>query len=150
MVALFKSMIIRSEAAFRIIVAILALIPISAGAAGVVYGLSFPGFAVMAAKADAVSHFRFLSGTFIAMGLTYWTVALGLGNWLSRFQLLAGLTIAGGLSRGASLFVDGLPSVGHLFGLGMELLVVPALLLWSLRLPAKNCPARHSSKSAPR
>lgn len=127
-------MIDNSPRLFRIIVAILALIPISAGGAGVMYGLSFPGFVVVTANADAASHFRFLSGIFLAMGLAYWTVAIDLGNWLSRFQLLAALTIAGGVARGASLFADGAPSVGHLLGLGMELLVVPAMLLWSLRL----------------
>jgi hypothetical protein len=120
--------------AFRIIVANLALIPISAGAAGVIFGLSFPGFEVQVQNPDASSHFRFLSGIFLAMGLAYWTVALGLGDWLARFQFLAVLTIAGGLARGVSLFVDGTPSLGHQIGLGMELIIVPMLFFWSIRL----------------
>ena len=122
--------------AFRIVVAILALIPVSAGIAGVFFGLSFPGFVVVDASADAQSHFRFLSGIFLAMGLAYWAVALGRGNWLARFQLLAILTMAGGVARLVSLLVDGTPSLGHQLGLGMELIVLPALLLWSRRLHA--------------
>lgn len=101
---------------------------------GVIFGLSFPGFEVQGGNPDALSHFRFLSGIFLAMGLTYWTVALGLGNWLSRFRLLAALTIAGGLARAVSLAIDGLPSPGHQIGLGMELMVFPLLFLWSLRI----------------
>jgi hypothetical protein len=124
----------RSVLAFRIIVAVLALIPIGAGAAGMVYGLSFPGFDVSVANPDAQSHFRFLSGVFFAMGLAYWSVALGIGNWLQRFQLLAMLTIVGGLARLVSLASDGAPSIGHQIGLGMELIAVPLLLVWSVRL----------------
>ena len=125
-----------SATAFRIVVAVLALIPISAGIAGAIFGLSFPGFDVVEASADGQSHFRFLSGIFLAMGLAYWTVALGSGNWHARFQLLAVLTMAGGVARLVSLFVDGTPSLGHQLGLGMELIVVPTLLLWSRRLHA--------------
>ncbi len=124
----------RSQLVFRCIVAVLALIPISAGAAGVLLGLSFPGFELEAENADAASHFRFLSGIFLAMGLAYWGVGLGIGEYLCRFQLLAMLTFAGGLARLASLWLDGIPSTGHLIGLAMELTVVPLLYLWSRRL----------------
>jgi hypothetical protein len=120
--------------AFRCIVAVLALIPIGAGAVGVVMGLSFPGFELTTQNADAASHFRFLSGIFLAMGLAYWSVAIQIGNYLHRFQFLAILTIAGGCARLLSLMVDGAPSVGHQLGLAMELLVVPVLLVWSGRL----------------
>lgn len=123
-----------SLVAFRCTVAILALIPISAGAAGVMNGLAFPGFDVTTENADAASHFRFLSGIFLTMGLAYWSVALGWGDYLPRFQLLGVLTVAGGLARAVSYVLDGEPSVGHQLGLGMELVVVPVLLLWSCRL----------------
>ncbi|MFN3225615.1 MAG: DUF4345 domain-containing protein [Hyphomicrobiales bacterium] len=120
--------------AFRITVAVLALIPISAGAAGVVYGLSFPGFDVSVANPDSQSHFRFLSGIFLAMGLAYWSVALEIGNWLQRFQLLATVTFIGGLARLVSLASDSAPSIGHQIGLGMELIAVPLFLFWSVHL----------------
>jgi len=119
--------------AFRITVAVLALIPIGAGAAGVFYGLAFPGFDVSVANPDSQSHFRFLSGIFLAMGLAYWSVALGIGNWLQRFQLLAMLTFIGGLARLVSLASNGAPSIGHQIGLGMELIAVPLLLFWSVQ-----------------
>ncbi|MEM0899777.1 MAG: DUF4345 domain-containing protein [Pseudomonadota bacterium] len=119
---------------FRSIVAVLALIPISAGAAGVFYGLSFPGFDVVSQNANASSHFRFLSGIFLAIGVAYWTVALAMGDWLRRFQLLAVLTVVGGLARGLSIFADGTPSTGHQMGLFMELGVAPLLLFRSTRL----------------
>ena len=127
----------RELLAFRCIVAVLALIPISAGAAGLVFGLSFPGFEFEVANADAASHFRFLSGIFLAMGLAYWSVALHVGDYLRRFQLLAMLTIAGGLARLVSLWIDGSPSTGHLIGLAMELVAVPMLLFWARQLRAR-------------
>ena len=132
----------RNMTAFRATVAFLALIPIGAGAAGVFYGLAFPGFGVVSGEADASSHFRFLSGIFFAMGLAYWSVALRMGNWLERFWLLGLLTIAGGLGRALSLASDGVPSTGHLIGLGMELVVVPLLFFWSVYLYPKDAPER--------
>jgi len=128
----------QSLVAFRLVVAVLALIPITAGAAGVMFGLSFPGFDLDAGNPDAQSHFRFLSGIFLAIGLAYWSVALGLGDWLRRFQLLAILTIAGGLARAASLPLDGTPSLGHQIGLGMELGAVPLLLFWCRQLEKRR------------
>lgn len=129
---------------FRVTVFCLALIPLSAGLAGVLLGTEFPGFMAEAGNADAPSHFRFLSGIFLAMGVAYWSCAFNLGSakWgepLPRFRLLCVLTISGGLARLLSLVTDGLPSTGHLVGLGMELIVVPLLLLWSFHLtPTTN------------
>lgn len=123
---------------FRVTVFILAMIPLSAGLAGVFRGTEFPGFLVESGNADGPSHFRFLSGIFLAMGLAYWSCAFNWGNatWggpLPRFRLLCALTIAGGLARLLSVLLDGTPSNGHLVGLGMELIVVPLLLVWSFR-----------------
>ena len=51
-----------------------------------------------------------------------------------RFRLLGGLIVIGGLARGVSLLAVGVPSFGHLLGLGMETIVVPLLMLWQWNL----------------
>ncbi|GHD19570.1 DUF4345 domain-containing protein [Tianweitania populi] len=118
---------------FSILVAIFALIPVAAGLAGLLLGPRFLG--VQAPwPADLGSHFRFLSGIFLAMGVVWWSCLADLQNTRGRFRLLALLTICGGLARLVSLFVDGQPSLGHLGGLVMELSVVPLLTLWHFRL----------------
>ncbi|MES0206574.1 DUF4345 domain-containing protein [Mesorhizobium sp. LNHC209A00] len=47
-----------------------------------------------------------------------------------RFRLLAACTFAGGLARLVSLLLVGAPSLGHVAGLCIELLAVPALVWW--------------------
>jgi hypothetical protein len=44
------------------------------------------------------------------------------------------LIVGGGLARLLSLAIVGTPSTGHLFGLAMELGVVPLLMLWQKRI----------------
>lgn len=118
---------------FASAVAVLALIPVSAGLAGVVLG---PRFLEVEPPwpADLASHLRFLSGIFLAMGFAWWSCLLDLPGTVMRFRLLAILTFCGGLARFVSLGIDGTPSTGHLAGLGMELIGVPLLTLWHWRL----------------
>ena len=51
------------------------------------------------------------------------------------------MVVCGGLARLFSLVAVGVPSRGHLFGLGMELGVVPLLMLWQWRV-ARPSPGR--------
>jgi hypothetical protein len=114
-------------------VLLLALVPISAGAAGVVGGPAFLGLE-RPWPADLDSHFRYLSGLFLAMGLGFWSCVPAIERRGARFRLLGGLVILGGLARLLSLLLVGTPSPGHLAGLTLELAVLPLLLLWQRRL----------------
>ena len=58
----------------------------------------------------------------------------GIEHKTARFRLLSALVVAGGLARLLSLAVTGTPSAGHLAGLGLELVVVPLLVLWQSRI----------------
>lgn len=115
------------------VIAVLALIPVSAGFAGVLAG---PTFLALEAPwpADLDSHLRFLSGVFFGVGVAYWTCVPKIEEKTVRFRLLAAVTFCGGLARLASLTIAGQPSAGHLAGLAMELAVVPALVLWQARV----------------
>ena len=119
--------------ALQAVVAVLALIPTLTGSAGILLGPDFlrldPPW-----PADLDSHFRFLSGVFLGVGIGFYSCIPRIEGKTGRFRLFAALTIAGGVARLWSLVMAGAPSAGHLTGLAMELLVVPLLVLWQARL----------------
>ena len=124
-----------SEASRRLLqatVAVLSLVPILAGAAGIVLG---PGFVDgPAEERDLDSQFRYLSGIFLGIGLAFlWTVP-AIERRTTAFRLLTGCVVLGGLARLLSLVLIGTPSIPHLGGLALELVVVPLLAVWQSRV----------------
>ncbi len=98
---------------------------------------------------DLDSHFRYISGIFFAVGVAFATCVPGIEAKGPRFRLLGALVVAGGLARLVSLVAVGVPSNGHVFGLAMELGVVPLLLLWQAGLARgatrhKSVPSRRA------
>ena len=83
---------------------------------------------------DLDSHFRYLSGIFLALGIAFASCIPAVEAKTGRFRLLGAMVVAGGLARLVSLAALGVPGGGMRFGLVMELAVVPALLLWQARL----------------
>ena len=118
----------------QLLVAIACLVPLGAGSIGV---LSGPGWlkGVAAVPADLDSHFRYLSGIFLGVGIGFASCVPAIARKGARFRLLAGFVILGGLARLLSLASVGSPSAGHVFGLAMELGVVPLLAGWQARVP---------------
>ena len=117
----------------QVSVAVLSLVPISAGLAGAIFGIGvFEPATSLGFDADSTG--RYLSGLLFAIGLAFWATVPKIEAQGIRFRLLTLLVFTGGLARLAGLFLVGLPSAGMLFGLAMELLVTPALALWRERL----------------
>lgn len=115
-------------------VAALCLVPISAGAAGVFLGPGVVG--AVHGQTDLDSHFRYLSGIFLGVGLAFlWTVP-AIERRTTVFRLLTACVVLGGLGRLLSFVVIGPPTLPHLVGLTLELLVVPLLALWQSRVAA--------------
>lgn len=112
--------------ALQAAVSLAALVPILAGLWGVTFGLDAP-------RAAIDSQYRYLSGILIAIGAAYlWTVPR-IERRAGPFRLLSALVVAGGLARlGAALAGGGGGII--LFGLGMELVVVPLLFFWRERV----------------
>jgi hypothetical protein len=111
----------------QIAVAVLALVPIGAGLAGVLLG---PAMVAATASVPLDSHYRYLSGLLLAIGLAFWSCIPKIAENTGRFRLLTAIVFVGGLGRAFSLQTVGLPDVPMLFGLIMELAVTPALCLW--------------------
>ncbi|WCM25211.1 DUF4345 domain-containing protein [Sphingomonas sp. QA11] len=107
--------------------------PLITGGQSILRGPGFLGHPPVI-PTDLDSHFRYISGIFFAVGVAFATCVPEIEKKGPRFRLLGALVIAGGLSRLVSLIAVGVPSTGHLFGLTMELGVVPLLLLWQAGL----------------
>jgi hypothetical protein len=118
----------------QIAIAVACLVPLAAGGAGVVLGPDFLRGVGAEVPADLDSHFRYLSGIFLGVGIAFVTCVPGIERKGARFRLLGGFVIMGGLARLISVAVVGWPGGGHLFGLVMELGFVPLLILWQARV----------------
>jgi hypothetical protein len=118
----------------QVATALACLVPLGMG------GLSIlRGAAVMKGVGDPVhvdldSHFRYLSGLLFGAGLVFLACIPRIERHRAVFLTLGAVILVGGLARLLSLAEDGMPGSGHRFGLVMELLVVPLIVLWQGRL----------------
>ncbi len=118
--------------ALQIAVATVCLVPISAGAAGVLLGPAI--LASGGAATDLDSHVRYLSGLLLAIGLGFASTIPRIEVHGCRFRLLMYLVLVGGVGRLWSLLLVGGPSAVMLVALALELLVTPGLALWQVRV----------------
>jgi hypothetical protein len=117
----------------QIAVAAGSLVPIGAGGAGMLLGPRMLG-AGMAGPADLDSHFRYLSGLLLGIGLGYASTIPNIETHGRRFLLLTCIVVTGGAGRLLSLLSIGPPSPAMVAALAMELLVTPGLALWQHRI----------------
>lgn len=118
----------------QIAVALGSLVPIIAGAAGMLAG---PAMVEAGSAVSADSHFRYLSGLLLGIGIAFVTTIPGIERHTSRFRVLTGIVVAGGIGRLVSLLVRGTPDAPMLAALAMELVVTPILALWQTRVAGR-------------
>ena len=123
--------------ALRVAVALGSCVPIGAGLAGVLLGPRLLDHAI-AGPADLDSHFRYLSGLLLAIGLGFASTIPRVETMGARFRCLTGIVVVGGIGRLVSLLAIGAPSAVMLAALAMELLVTPGLALWQHRAAARS------------
>ena len=111
-------------------------VPVLAGLAGALLGMSVTGEADSAISLD--SHARFLSGLLLGIGLAYWEAIPRIERRGTRIRLLTALVVLGGLMRLVGVVFVAMPSPTMIFGLVAELAVAPALCLWQARV-AHRC-----------
>lgn len=110
------------------------LVPIAAGIAGMVSGGAFLRGVDAPVPVDLDSHFRYLSGLLLGIGLAFAGCIPRIERSTTKFRLLGIIVIAGGLGRLASLLIAGTPGTDHLAGLAMELGAMPLLIFWQGRV----------------
>ena len=108
------------------------LVPVLAGGWGVLRGATLLTGATVGADLD--SHFRYLSGLLLGVGLVFWGLVPGIDRHGRIFRVLGGIVVLGGLARLIGVIVAGPPSSPMLLTLGMELAVTPLLCLWQARI----------------
>lgn len=114
------------------VVSVACLVPILTGLDGVVRGVGM--FRLTPVPPDLDSHFRYLSGIFLLLGLAFASTIASIERRGPRFRLLGAMVVSGGLARALSWAMVGAPGLSHQLGLGMELVVVPLLVLWQSRV----------------
>ncbi len=112
-------------------IAVAGLVPVATGLFGVLFGHSITGDQT---SVSADSHFRYLSGLLLGVGLCFWSCIANIEEKTTFFRFLTLVVVIGGLSRFLGLYLTGVPSLAMLGGLFMELAVTPALCLWQTRI----------------
>jgi hypothetical protein len=124
--------------ALQIAIAVLGLVPVGAGLAGVLMGPAFVGAgahgALSSAEITLDSHFRYLSGLLLALGLLFWWAIPTIERRGPLVRALTFLVVIGGLSRVFSLVEVGPPDDGMRLGMVMELIITPLICLWQRRV----------------
>jgi hypothetical protein len=125
----------------QIAVALACLVPFLAGGSGILQGPGFLHGVERPVAVDLDSHFRYLSGLLLAIGLAFASCIPDIERKTARFRFLALLVVIGGIGRLISYLSIGVPGSGHVFGLVMELVTVPLLALWQARIAAERAVA---------
>ena len=117
--------------ALQTAVAVGGLVPVLAGLAGALGGPTVFG---QAAGLGLDSHFRYLSGLLLAIGLAYWSAVPDIEKQGVRIGLLTLIVVVGGFCRALGMLAEGLPGPPMQAALIMELVITPGLYLWQRRL----------------
>jgi Domain of unknown function (DUF4345) len=113
------------------------MVPVAAGAAGMLIGprMVDRGFG---GAGDLDSHFRYLSGLLLAVGIGFVSTIPHIERRGDRFLLLTAIVLTGGIGRLISVLLHGVPSSAMLAALVMELGVTPGLALWQQRVAGRE------------
>ncbi|GAA2534874.1 DUF4345 domain-containing protein [Winogradskya humida] len=124
----------------RLLLALLGLIPVGTGLLGVIGGVTLDP------SGNASSHYfdseyRFLNGVWICVGVAlWWSLRRPVPRALITRSLLVAM-VAGGVARAVSVVAVGWPSPVFTAALGVELLVIPALVAWHTKAYPLHAPA---------
>jgi hypothetical protein len=115
----------------QVVLAIVSLIPLSAGLAGIWKG---PAFYDVAASVSADSHMRYLSGLLFGIGIVVWWIIPRVEKSSEAFAAITAIVFVGGMARLWSLIHIGAPTGGMAYAIFVELALTPVLFFWQRRI----------------
>ncbi len=121
-----------NRAALQAVIALAGLVPVSAGLAGVLMGPHLAGAVTSDASLD--SHFRYLSGLLLGIGLVFWALIPTIERQGVLVRALTLVVFLGGIGRLVGLAQAGTPDLPMRLAFVMELGVTPLICLWQYRL----------------
>jgi hypothetical protein len=124
----------------QIAVALACMVPLSMGFLSVLGSAAILRGVAPPLPIDLDSHYRYLSGLLLGIGLVFLASIPRIESKTVVFRTLGFVILIGGLARLLSLIEQGVPGRGHQFGLVMELVVVPLIVLWQARIARRYRP----------
>jgi hypothetical protein len=122
-----------SRRALQIVLAILASVAVASGLYGMLAGpTALPGGGPVDATVD--SEYRFVNSDWFAAGVLVWWAVPRVHYATALLRVTLGTAFLGGLARLLAAAVSGWPHPVFLGALGVELVVVPTVLLWQTRV----------------
>ena len=121
--------------ALQALLAVVAIVPVLAGSSGALLGVDI--LHIQNASISAESHFRYLSGLLLAIGLFYWSCVPRIEQHGERIKLLTTIVFIGGVARALDLYFNGIPSPVHIGALVIELAIAPAVMFWQHRVATR-------------
>ncbi len=114
--------------------ALACFVPLSMGAVSVLRSAAVLKGVEPPLPVDLDSHYRYLSGLLLGTGLVFLACLPNIERRRPVFLALGAIILVGGLARLLSVLELGWPGPGHRFGLVMELVVVPLIVVWQGRI----------------
>jgi hypothetical protein len=111
----------------------LALIPIAAGLASVIFGSAIVRGGGPS-DASVESELRFYAVFYVAFGAYLWALAPRVAERGRELRWAAGVLFCGGLSRVVGVLVDGWPEADYVVLMAIELTLPVVLVLWQRRI----------------
>ena len=115
----------------QIAIALGGLIAVGAGMAGGLHGTLMLGDW---GDVNLDSHFRYLSGLLVGLGVAYWSTIPDIERQEARISLVTLIVVTGGFFRALGLLAAGSPGLPMRVALVMELVGAPLLYLWQRRI----------------
>ncbi|WP_375460092.1 DUF4345 domain-containing protein [uncultured Enterovirga sp.] len=113
------------------VMAVGAIVPVSAGLYGILFAAGLTGDRL---GGTGESHYRYLSGLLLGIGLLFWSAIPRIEDRTGRVQILTLIVVTGGLGRLVGVLLTGVPALSMIGALLMELLVTPVICLWQMRV----------------
>ena len=118
----------------KLSVALACVVPIGAGAAGMLFGPWAIETDIAGDHLELESHFRYLSGLLFGIGIAFAASIPAIERRSQLFAPLSLMVVIGGLSRLGAVLAYDVGAASQIFALAMELGVVPILYVWQKRI----------------